>query len=46
MKDLNFKVEPSFHQAFKLEAARRKLSMKELLKASFWLWVMFYPPDP
>ncbi len=33
--DLNFKVAPSFHRAFKTEAARRGLSMRELLELAF-----------
>ena len=33
--DLNFKVDPDFHQSFKTEATIRRMSMKELLEASF-----------
>lgn len=33
--DLNFKVEPRFHARFRLEAALRKMSMKELMENSF-----------
>jgi hypothetical protein len=33
--DLNFKVDPDFHRAFKTEATVRGMSMKELLEASF-----------
>jgi hypothetical protein len=37
-KDLNFKVDPSFHRAFKTASAISGLSMKELLEASFLAW--------
>lgn len=39
--DLNFKVGPDFHQAFKTEATIRRMSMKELLEASFKAFLEF-----
>lgn len=33
--DLNFKVSPDFHRAFKVQASLRGLSMRELLELSF-----------
>jgi hypothetical protein len=33
--DLNFKVSPGFHRQFRIEAAQRELSMKELFIVSF-----------
>lgn len=33
--DMNFKVSPSFHRRFKLEALVRGLSMKDLMEACF-----------
>lgn len=39
LKDLNFKVDPQFHQRFKVEAASRGMSMVDLLKAAFWNYV-------
>lgn len=33
--DLNFKVSPEFHRAFKVQASLRGLSMRELLELSF-----------
>jgi len=33
--DLNFKVSPSFHRSFKLEATARGISMKDLLEDCF-----------
>lgn len=38
-KDLNFKVDPSFHRAFKTASAMSGLSMKELLEASLHAWI-------
>jgi hypothetical protein len=38
LKDLNFKVDPSFHRAFKTASAMSGLSMKELLEASLHAW--------
>lgn len=45
LKDLNFKVDPQFHQQFKLEATARGMSMVELLKAAFWLYVQNNPKE-
>ena len=39
--DLNFKVDPDFHRAFKTEATVRGMSMKELLEASFKAFLEF-----
>jgi hypothetical protein len=39
LKDLNFKVDPSFHRAFKTASAMSGLSMKELLEASLLVWI-------
>jgi hypothetical protein len=39
LKDLNFKVDPSFHRAFKTTSAMSGLSMKELLEASLHAWI-------
>jgi hypothetical protein len=39
--DLNFKVDPDFHQSFKTEATVRRMSMKELLEASFKAFLEF-----
>jgi predicted HicB family RNase H-like nuclease len=39
LRDLNFKVEPKFHRNFKLVAALRGMTMKELLEKSFECWV-------
>lgn len=33
MQDMNFKVSPSFHKRFRVEASLRGMSMKELLEA-------------
>lgn len=33
--DLNFKVSPEFHRAFKVQASLRGLSMRELLELAF-----------
>ena len=38
LKDLNFKVEESFHVEFKTTASVRRMSMKELLEACFAAW--------
>lgn len=35
LQDMNFKVKPEFHFTFKAEALHRRMSMKELLEASF-----------
>jgi hypothetical protein len=39
VKDLNFKVSPSFHRAFKAASTMSDLSMKELLEASLLAWI-------
>lgn len=39
IQDMNFKVDPDFHMAFKLAATRKGMSMKELLEASFRAWL-------
>ena len=41
--DLNFKVSPALHQAFKMEAAARGMTMKEILEASFRCYLERYP---
>ena len=38
LKDLNFKVDEAFHLEFKMTASLRRLTMKELLEASFQAW--------
>jgi len=38
-RNLNFKVDPAFKRAFKIIAAQRGMSMKELWEASFRVWV-------
>jgi len=38
-KDLNFKVDPRFHQTFKFAAAGARVPMKDLLEDCFWLWI-------
>jgi hypothetical protein len=42
LKDLNFKVCPSLHRAFKITAALRGIKMKELLDAAFRCWLIMY----
>jgi hypothetical protein len=42
IQDLNFKVDPDFHLAFKLAATMKGMSMKEVLEASFKHWVERY----
>jgi len=39
LRNVNFKVDPAFKRAFKITAARRGMPMKELLEASFRVWV-------
>lgn len=39
LKDLNFKVDPSLHRAFKTASAMSGLSMRELLEASLLAWI-------
>lgn len=38
LQDMNFKVSPAFHRAFKITAVTRGMSMKELLEAAFRTW--------
>lgn len=38
LRNMNFKVKPSFKRAFKIAAARRGMPMKELPEASFRVW--------
>lgn len=38
-KDLNFKVDPRLHTAFKVIAADAGISMKDLLEDCLWLWI-------
>lgn len=38
-QDMNFKMDPAFHRAFKATASMRNMAMKELLEASFRTWV-------
>jgi hypothetical protein len=42
IQDMNFKVDPGFHQAFKVAAAVKGMAMKDLLEASFRCWVEQY----
>lgn len=42
VQDLNFKVDPDFHLAFKMTATTKKMTMKELLEASFRCWLEKY----
>lgn len=42
VQDLNFKVDPELHRAFKLAATMRGMSMKDLLDASFRCWLEQY----
>ncbi|MCK1543397.1 hypothetical protein IVB12_15885 [Bradyrhizobium sp. 179] len=39
IQDMNFKMDPDFHRAFKATASMRNMAMKELLEASFRTWV-------
>lgn len=45
LQDLNFKVSPDFHRAFKLSATMRGIPMKDLLEASFRAWLEIYGDD-
>ena len=45
LQDLNFKMDPDFHRAFKAVATLRGMSMKELLEASFRCWLEHYGDD-
>jgi hypothetical protein len=44
-QDLNFKVDPQMHRAFRTAASIKGLKMKELLEASFRCWVEHYGDD-
>jgi hypothetical protein len=39
VQDMNFKMDPAFHRAFKATASMRNMAMKELLEASFRCWI-------
>jgi hypothetical protein len=39
LQDLNFKVDPAFHLAFKAAATANRMSMKDLLEESFREWL-------
>lgn len=41
-QDLNFKVSPELHSAFKITAAMCKIPMKDLLEAAFRCWQEHY----
>lgn len=45
LQDLNFKVDPVLHRAFKTVATYRGMSMKELLEASFRCWIKEYSDE-
>lgn len=45
LQDLNFKVEPDFHYQFKMEAVKRRMSMQELMRASFFEYIERHPKD-
>src|SRR5437879_6139212 len=44
-KDLNFKIDPELHQAFKTTAARRGVSMTALFEACFGCWSEIHAAD-
>jgi hypothetical protein len=46
IQDMNFKVSPDFHRRFKSTATLWGMSMKDLLEASFKLWVEKHGPAP
>lgn len=41
--DLNFKVSPALRQRLKIEAAKRNVSMKELLEVALRAYLDAYP---
>lgn len=43
--DLNFKVDPETHHRFKMSATMRRMSMKDLLLASFNTWLEVHGQD-
>lgn len=45
LQDLNFKVDPDFHYSFKMEAVKRRMSMQELLRASFLEFIERHPAE-
>lgn len=45
LQDLNFKVSPELHRAFKTTASLRKIAMKDLLEAAFRCWQDTYGDD-
>jgi hypothetical protein len=45
LQDMNFKMSPEFHRAFKITASIRGMAMKDLLEASFRCWVEHYGDD-
>lgn len=45
LQDLNFKVDPALHHAFKVTAAMRNMPMKDLLDAAFRCYVEHYGTD-
>lgn len=46
LQDLNFKVASDFHRTFKITALMWNMTMKELLEASFRLWVEQHGDKP
>lgn len=44
--DLNFKVPRELHRTFKITAAEREISMKEILEAAFLCYLEEYPLKP
>lgn len=46
LQDMNFKVDPKFHRAFKVASTMNGMSMKELLDASFRTWIDKYGAEP
>ncbi len=53
MQDVNFRVKADLHRQFKMEAAARSMSMRELFEASFICYIETYgaraaeaPPKP
>jgi hypothetical protein len=43
LKDLNFKVDPRFHYAFRIAAHYQGLTMKAFLEGRFASWMEAYP---
>jgi len=43
LQDLNFKVSPDFHRAFKVAATTRGMTMKELLEACYSHYMQAFP---